>query len=126
MDESILTSIKKLLGIADDYNYFDQDIIIHINAALMVLTQLGIGPSEGFLVKDSIDTWGDFLENRGVGNTADDITYLGALQSYVYMKVKLMFDPPQNSFTVDSMTKLVNELEWRLNVAAGNSGEEVK
>lgn len=126
MDESILTSIKKLLGIADDYDYFDQDIIMHINAALMVLTQLGIGPSEGFLVKDSIDTWGDFLENRGVGNTADDITYLGALQSYVYMKVKLMFDPPQNSFTVDSMTKLVNELEWRLNVAAGNSGEEVK
>lgn len=126
MDESILTSIKKLLGIADDYDYFNQDIIMHINAALMVLTQLGIGPSEGFLVKDSIDTWGDFLENRGVGNTADDITYLGALQSYVYMKVKLMFDPPQNSFTVDSMTKLVNELEWRLNVAAGNSGEEVK
>ena len=99
---------------------------MHINAALMVLTQLGIGPSEGFLVKDSIDTWGDFLENRGEGNTADDITYLGALQSYVYMKVKLMFDPPQNSFTVDSMTKLVNELEWRLNVAADNSGEEVK
>ena len=126
MDESILTSIKKLLGIADDYDYFNQDIIMHINAALMVLTQLGIGPSEGFLVKDSIDTWGDFLENRGVGNTADDITYLGALQSYVYMKVKLMFDPPQNSFTVDSMTKLVNELEWRLNVAADNSGEEVK
>lgn len=126
MDESILTSIKKLLGIADDYDYFDRDIIMHINAALMVLTQLGIGPSEGFLVKDSIDTWGDFLENRGVGNTADDITYLGALQSYVYMKVKLMFDPPQNSFTVDSMTKLVNELEWRLNVAAYNSGEEVK
>lgn len=126
MDESILTSIKKLLGIADDYDYFDQDIIMHINAALMVLTQLGIGPSEGFLVKDSIDTWGDFLENRGEGNTADDITYLGALQSYVYMKVKLIFDPPQNSFTVDSMTKLVNELEWRLNVAADNSGEEVK
>ena len=117
MDESILTSVKKLLGISEDYDYFDQDIIMHINAAFMVLTQLGIGPSEGFLITDDTDTWSDFI---------DDLTNLGSIQSYVYMKVKLMFDPPQNSFTVDSMTKLVNELEWRLNVAADNSGEEVK
>ena len=117
MDESILVSIKKLLGIAEDYDYFDQDIVMHINAAFMVLTQLGIGPSEGFLITDDTDTWSDFI---------DDATNLGSIQSYVYMKVKLMFDPPQNSFTVDSMTKLVNELEWRLNVAADNSGEEVK
>ena len=117
MDESILTSVKKLLGISEDYDYFDQDIIMHINAAFMVLTQLGIGPSEGFLITDDTDTWSDFI---------DDSTNLGSIQSYVYMKVKLMFDPPQNSFTVDSMTKLVNELEWRLNVAAdNNSGEEV-
>ena len=117
MDESILVSIKKLLGIAEDYDYFDQDIVMHINAAFMVLTQLGIGPSEGFLITDDTDTWSDFI---------DDATNLGSIQSYVYMKVKLMFDPPQNSFTVDSMTKLVNELEWRLNIAADNSGEEVK
>ena len=117
MDESILTSIKKLLGITENYDYFDQDIIMHINAAFMVLTQLGIGPSEGFLITDDTDTWSGFI---------DDSTNLGSIQSYVYMKVKLMFDPPQNSFTVDSMTKLVNELEWRLNVAADNSGEEVK
>ena len=117
MDESILTSIKKLLGITEDYDYFDQDIIMHINAAFMVLAQLGIGPSEGFLITDDTDTWSDFI---------DDSTNLGSIQSYVYMKVKLMFDPPQNSFTVDSMTKLVNELEWRLNIAADNSGEEVK
>ena len=117
MDESILTSVKKLLGITENYDYFDQDIIMHINAAFMVLTQLGIGPSEGFLITDDTDTWSDFI---------DDSTNLGSIQSYVYMKVKLMFDPPQNSFTVDSMTKLVNELEWRLNVAADNSGEEVK
>ena len=109
MDESILVSIKKLLGIAEDYDYFDQDIVMHINAAFMVLTQLGIGPSEGFLITDDTDTWSDFI---------DDVTNLGSIQSYVYMKVKLMFDPPQNSFTVDSMQKLVNELEWRLNVAA--------
>ena len=117
MDDSILTSIKKLLGITEDYDYFDQDIIMHINAAFMVLTQLGVGPSEGFLITDDTDTWSDFI---------DDSTNLGSIQSYVYMKVKLMFDPPQNSFTVDSMTKLVNELEWRLNIAADNSGEEVK
>lgn len=117
MDESILNSIKKLLGIAEDYNYFDQDIIMDINAALMILTQLGVGPSNGFLITDDTDTWNDFVNNGG---------NLGSIQSYVYMKVKLMFDPPQNSFTVDSMTKLVNEFEWRLNVAADNSGEEVK
>jgi hypothetical protein len=117
MDESILISIKKLLGIAEDYNYFDQDIIMHINAALMILTQLGVGPSKGFLITDDAATWNDFINNTD---------NLGSIQSYVYMKVKLMFDPPQNSFTVDSMTKLVNELEWRLNVAADNSGEEVK
>ena len=109
MDESILVSIKKLLGIAEDYDYFDQDIVMHINAAFMVLTQLGIGPSEGFLITDDTDTWSDFI---------DDATNLGSIQSYVYMKVKLMFDPPQNSFTVDSMQKLVNELEWRVNIAA--------
>ena len=112
MDESILTSIKKLLGITEDYDYFDQDIIMHINAAFMVLTRLGIGPSEGFLITDDTDTWSDFI---------DDSTNLGSIQSYVYMKVRLMFDPPQNSFTVDSMTKLANELEWRLNVAADKS-----
>lgn len=117
MDESILNSVKKLLGIAEDYNYFDQDIIIDINAALMILTQLGVGPSKGFLITDDGDTWSDFIGNAN---------NLGSIQSYVYMKVKLMFDPPQNSFTVDSMTKLVNEFEWRLNVAADNSGEEVK
>ena len=117
MDESILVSIKKLLGISEDYDYFDQDIIMHINAAFMVLTQLGVGPSEGFLITDDTDIWSDFI---------DDSTNLGSIQSYVYMKVKLMFDPPQNSFTVDSMTKLINELEWRLNVAADNSGEEVE
>lgn len=116
MDESILNSIKKLLGIAEDYNYFDQDIIMDINAALMILTQLGVGPSKGFLITDDTDTWNDFVNNAN----------LGSIQSYVYMKVKLMFDPPQNSFTVDSMTKLVNEFEWRLNVAVDNSGEEVK
>lgn len=112
MDESILVSIKKLLGITEDYDYFDQDIIMHINAAFMVLTQLGIGPSEGFLITDDTDTWSDFI---------DDSTNFGSIQSYVYMKVKLMFDPPQNSFTVDSMQKLVNELEWRLNIAADKS-----
>ena len=116
MNESILNSIKKLLGITEDYDYFDQDIITHINAAFMVLTQLGIGPSNGFLITGDTDTWRNFIDNK---------TNLGSIKSYVYMKVRLMFDPPQNSFTLDSMTKLVNELEWRLNVAADNSGKEV-
>ena len=117
MNESILNSIKKLLGITEDYDYFDRDIIMHINAAFMVLTQLGVGPSKGFLITGDTDTWSNFIDNK---------TDLGSIKSYVYMKVKLMFDQIKNSLNVDSMSKRVNELEWRLNVAADNSGEEVK
>lgn len=124
MNESILTSIKKLLGITEDYEHFDQDIIIHINSALMTLTQLGIGPSEGFLLTDKTATWNDFVRGNnnaitigfdGTENT--ELAPISALMSYVYIKVKLLFDPPQNSFTIESMNKQAQELEWRLNSA---------
>lgn len=108
MNESILTSIKKLLGIAEDYEHFDQDIIAHINAALMIVTQLGVGPEQGYIVTDKNATWGDFVNSE---------TNVAALISYVYIKVKLMFDPPQNSFTIDSLNRQASEFEWRLNAA---------
>lgn len=124
MNESILTSIKKLLGIAEDYEHFDQDITTHINAALMVLTQLGVGPSEGFFITDKTTTWNDFIvgNNKPItigfdGTPETGITSIGALKTYVYIKVKLVFDPPQNSFTIDSMNKQASEYEWRLNSA---------
>ena len=87
--ESILTSIKKLLGIAEEYAHFDVDIIMHINAELMTLSQIGIGPSEGFIVTNDYQTWSDFL---------GDQTNVEAVKTYVFLKVKMAFDPPTSSF----------------------------
>lgn len=107
--DSILTSIKKLLGIAEDYEHFDQDLIIHINSVLSVLTQLGVGPSEGFSIEDENATWNDFMPED---------KRLSSIRSYVYMKVKLLFDPPLSSSVMESMNRMISEFEWRLNVAA--------
>ena len=106
--DSILTSIKKLLGIAEDYEHFDQDLIIHINSVLSVLTQLGVGPSEGFSIEDENATWKDFIPED---------KRLSSIRSYVYMKVKLLFDPPLSSSVMESMNRMISEFEWRLNVA---------
>ena len=113
--ESILTSIKKLLGIAEEYTHFDADLIIHINSVLSILTQIGVGPSEGFSIKDESSVWGDFIpENSNLGLPA--IREL--IKSYVYMKVKLLFDPPLNSAVIESTNRIISELEWRIQVAA--------
>lgn len=106
---SILTSIKKLLGIAEDYTHFDYDIIAHINTAFMTLTQIGVGPSDGFSISDKNATWNDFIP-EGSSVKAE------WLQTYVYLQVKLVFDPPNGS-VLDSYTRRINELEVRLNHA---------
>ena len=110
MNESILVSIKKLLGIAGDYPYFDADIITHINSVLMVLTQVGVGPEDGFTITGDTETWKQFL--------GTDFSKLMAVRTYVYLKVKIIFDPPQSSAAIESINRLINEFEWRLNVAA--------
>lgn len=107
--DSILTSIKKLLGITEEYEHFDQDIIIHINTALMILTQLGVGPSEGFFIKDKYALWSDFIP---------DVKTLEAVKSYIYLKVRTLFDPPTSSSLMNAMEQNMKELEWRLNVAS--------
>ena len=107
MNESILNSIKKLLGIAAEYTNFDTDIIIHINSVFMILNQLGIGPSEGFRIIDNTAVWNNYI-------TEDDD--LDAVKTYIYLKVKLLFDPPLNSAVIEANKQLINELEWRLNV----------
>ena len=113
--ESILTSIKKLLGIAEEYTHFDADLIIHINSVLSILTQIGVGPSEGFSIKDESSVWGDFIpENSNLELPA--IREL--IKSYIYMKVKLLFDPPLNSAVIESTNRIISELEWRIQVAA--------
>ena len=106
--DSILTSIKKLLGIAEEYTQFDVDIIKHINTVFMILTQMGVGPPEGFSITGADETWDDFLSGS---------TNLEGVKTYVYMKVQLMFDPPTSSAKLDSANRVINELEWRLNLA---------
>ena len=105
--ENILDSIKKLLGIDEADLNFDQELIMHINSVFMVLNQLGVGPVGGFKIYSNEETWTDF-----VGARLD----LESVKSYIYLKVRLLFDPPQNSFLVESINKQIQEYEWRLNV----------
>jgi hypothetical protein len=107
--DSIFVSIKKMLGLEDNYTPFDSDILVHINSALMTLTQLGIGPEEGFIVEDYSTTWGDFLTNK---------VMLGAVKNYVYTYVKMLFDAPSNSFVMESLKSKLEEMGWRLKVQA--------
>lgn len=117
MDKSILTSIKKLLGIAEACTDFDADIIMHINTVFLILNELGVGPDKIFCIEDSKDTWSKFLE---------DDTNLEAIKTYIYLKVKLIFDPPLSAAVKEAIQNSINELEWRLNVHAESSEEEVK
>lgn len=108
--ESILTSIKKLLGITEEDTTFDADIIMHINSVFMTLTQLGVGPSEGFYIEDSIAEWTDFMY---------DLSKIQAVKTYIFLKVKLLFDPGSvGSSTLASYERTIQELEWRLNLVA--------
>lgn len=106
--ESILTSTKKLLGISKEYTQFDDDLIMHINTVFLNLTQLGVGPENGFRISDEFALWTDFTENH---------IQLEAVKTYMYLKVRLLFDPPLSSAVIESINRAISELEWRLNVA---------
>lgn len=108
--ESILTSIKKLLGIEEEYTHFDADIIMHINSVFMILHQLGVGPSEGFSISDKTATWDEFIPE-------DNPKFL-AVKTYMHHKVKLLFDPPLSSAVMEATKNVISEFEWRLNIAA--------
>lgn len=106
--ESILTSIKKLLGITEEYEHFDIDIIMHINSAFSVLTQLGVGPEEGFHIEDDSTEWSEFLFED---------TRLEMVKTYIYLKVRLAFDSTNlSSAVIESINRQINELEWRINI----------
>lgn len=109
MNDSILTSIKKLLGMTEAYTHFDTDIIIHINTVFMTLNQLGVGPEEGFRIQDNTAVWNDYIQPD------DD---LEGVKTYIYLKVKIVFDPPINSSVLESYKQIIQEYEWRLNVKA--------
>lgn len=106
--ESILTSIKKMLGITADYTHFDEDIVMHINSVFMILNQLGVGPADGFYIEDYTTVWTDYI---------DDPSRLQMIKSYMYMKVKLLFDPPASSTVMNCIEDQIREFEWRLNIA---------
>lgn len=107
MNDSILTTIKKLLGIAEDDTSFDTDVMININMALNVLFQLGVGPETGFSITGNTETWSDYIS---------DMSKLEMIKTYIYLKVKLIFDPPQSSRVIESIENQIKELEWRANV----------
>jgi hypothetical protein len=106
MNDSILTSIKKILSISEDYTAFDLDILTHINSVFSTLNELGIGPVDGFMIDDETAVWADFLagDNR-----------LNNVKSYMYLRVRLLFDPPATSFHISAIKEQIQELEWRLN-----------
>lgn len=119
--ESILTSIKKLLGIEKEYDHFDQDLIMHINSVLAILTQLGVGPNEGFVIIDEESTWNDFIP--------ENPKLVELVKTYVYKKVKILFDPPLSSAVMESLNKLISEDEFRIlaqveTEALNRNGEE--
>lgn len=107
MEYSILNTIKKMLGLDANYTAFDTDIIVHINSALMTLTQLGVGSPSGFSITSSLATWQDFI------GTASD---LEAIKSFIYLKTRLAFDPPATSFVLEAIKAMISEYEWRINV----------
>ena len=113
--ESILTSVKKMLGIAEEYTHFDADLIMHINSVIMILSQIGIGSTEGFMIEDETATWSDYLP---WGSNYE------AVKSYMYLKVKLLFDPPLSSAVIESTNKMISELEFRLNLLAESKKSE--
>lgn len=106
--DSILTSIKKLLGITEEYKHFDQDVIMHINSAFSILSQLGVGPVDGFRIENDSAEWSEFLQ--------DDFR-LEFVKTYVYLKVRLAFDPPLSSAVIESINRQISELEWRINIS---------
>lgn len=103
--EIILDSIKKLLGIEETDPSFDNEIVMHINSAITVLTQLGVGPTIGYRITGSAETWTSFIGTR---------RDLEIIKSFIYLKVRLLFDPPQNSFLVDSLQEQIKEFEFRI------------
>jgi hypothetical protein len=115
VEQSILISTKKILGIAEDYTVFDLDIITHINSAFSTLTQLGIGPADGFQIDDASELWTDF-------DPIDDDRLYNSVKSYVFLRVRLLFDPPTTSYLIAAFEKQVQELEWRLSTYREETG----
>ena len=108
MEQSILNSTKKILGLEEDYIPFDLDIMTHINASFAALQQIGVGPIDGFMITDDVTVWGDYPVSSN---------QLQMVKAYVYLRVRLLFDPPATSFHLTAAEEQLREFEWRLNLA---------
>jgi len=106
MTDSILDSTKKTLNVPADYDNFDPDIIMHINSVFSTLNQLGVGPQEGFMITDDTAVWNTFLGGD---------PRLNNVKTYIYLRVRLLFDPPGTSFVLEAIKEQIKELEWRIN-----------
>lgn len=108
MTESILTSVKKMMGIAEEYDHFDADLIMHINSVFFILHQLGLGLSL-FKIESADEEWDDFIVlNPGIN--------IEAVKTYMYERVRLIFDPPTNSSLLNAYKEDIKEFEWRLQI----------
>lgn len=105
MEESILKTIKQLIGCPDDFEQFDLDLIVHINSAFSTLTHLGVGPKEGYRITGADNAWSEFEDNA---------QKLSLIKDYVYIKTRLLFDPPTSGSLMDSLKEQLKEMEWRL------------
>lgn len=105
MEDSILKTIKQLIGCPDDFEQFDLDLIVHINSAFATLTHLGVGPKEGYRITGADNAWSEF---------EDDAKKLSLIKDYVYIKTRLLFDPPTSGSLMDSLKEQLKEMEWRL------------
>ena len=108
MTDSILTTIKKMLGISEEYEHFDIDIITHINSTFSILAQLGVGPDKGFSIHDKTVKWSDYMPENAT---------LEMVKTYVQLKVRMLFDPPSSNAVLESFNRTIRELEFRLNVS---------
>lgn len=113
--DSILTSVKKIIGISEEDESFDLDLIIHINSVLMILNQLGVGPSKGFSISDKHSLWSDFMP--------EDLS-IEAVKTYVALKVRLIFDPPTSGAVAEAIKNTISELEWRILCNVENKANE--
>jgi hypothetical protein len=109
MKDSILLSVKKMLGLTEEYDAFDLDIITHINSVFTILTQIGVGPSNGFMIEDKTAIWTNFIK---------DMSLYHLVKSYMVLKVRLLFDPPISSAALEYCKTQANEYEWRLKTMA--------
>lgn len=111
MEASILISTKKILGLPEEYTVYDLDILTHINSTFSILSQLGVGPVDGFYIEDETALWSDFVTTSN---------QLHLVRTYVFLKVRMLFDPPATSFLIEATNNQIREYEWRLNIFREN------